>query len=144
MSALHISRDAILVNAFVNHPGVLPNCGFGGARADVTSRINDDDLVFVTDGEAAMIAFHQHDSEWEKHNLFLPSCRGARAIEMGRTIFGWFTEYAQCDLITAQTPFQNRAARWFNRQIGMVSKGFRNSDLLGLVERFEMECARCR
>lgn len=141
MIALAQTRDAALVNSFINDPAVFPHCGFpaGIAWADCSSRIGDDDLVFVTDGGAAMMCFQRRRDGWEKHNLFRAGCRGRAAINVGTVMLDWASEALPTSFVLANTPITNRAARWFNRQIGMMSLGCGVCPLTGPVERFKKD-----
>jgi hypothetical protein len=142
---LAITHDAVLVNSFANDPSVSEGAGFDGQRVDCGPRMLDGDLSFLTDGVAAMMALH-HDGDptlLQKHNLFKTACRGGDAIRMGRAMFVWVAENMGARVVWAQTPIANRKARWFNRQIGMVSRGVTASALLGDVEIFEKEFDQC-
>ena len=80
---------------------------------------------------------------WEKHTLFREACRGRKGIATGVEML----EYAKAKLgarsIWSQTPVSNKRACWFNRQIGMVSHGVAQSELLGPVEHFVTEATSC-
>jgi hypothetical protein len=143
MSSLFASRDPALINRFINDPAVLPYCGFpaGTTWADCTDRIADDDLVFVTDGEAAMMCLQRRAGVWEKHNLFRSGCRGRAAIVVGKAMLDWAWRTLGATVVVASTPSSNRAARWFNRQIGMKSLGVRPSAQFGFVEHFKKDIA---
>lgn len=142
---LGVTHDAVLVNSFANDAAINEGAGFGGQRVDCAPRMLHGDLVFLTDGADAMMALH-HDGDptrLQKHNLFKAGCRGAAAIRMGRAMLEWAASNLGARTVWAQTPVANRKARWFNRQIGMTSRGVIASDLLGDVEIFEKEFVQC-
>lgn len=141
MITLFATRDATLINGFINDPAVLPLCGFpaGTTWADCSDRVADDDIVFVTDGADAMMGFHRQRNGWEKHNIFRPRCRGRAAIETGAAMLVWAFSILDAAVIVANTPIGNRPARWFNRQIGMRSQGLRTSELFEQVEHFRKD-----
>ncbi len=144
-AVLGVTHDAVLVNSFANDPEISRAAGFGGREVDCGPRMLDGDLVFLTDGADAMMALH-HDGDpatLQKHNLFKAGCRGGAAIRMGRAMLEWVAINLGARTVWAQTPVANRKARWFNRQIGMTSRGVVASDLLGDVEIFEKEFVQC-
>jgi hypothetical protein len=142
---LALTQDAALVNSFANDPAISEGAGFGGQVVDCGPRMLDGDLSFLTDGVAAMMALHHNGdpSRLQKHNLFKAGCRGGDAVRMGRAMFAWVGENMGARVVWAQTPIANRKARWFNRQLGMTSRGISASDLLGDVEIFEKELDQC-
>jgi hypothetical protein len=138
---LRLTRDADLVNAFANDPANRPHIGLAVEAGDVdlSAVVARDDVRVVHDGDAMML-FHRTGPAflgiWEKHTLFRLGCRGRAAISMGRVMFAWATlEIAS--VIWSQTPVVNARARWFNRQIGMQSRGVAQSEHFGPVEHFE-------
>ncbi len=96
-----------------------------------------DKCVVLSNGNDAMAAFEQtEERRWQSHTFFLPSCRGRRAIETAKEMLAWMKPYA--DVLWGATPLENRAARWFNRQIGAVPIATDEYEAEGPVEIFEV------
>lgn len=145
MMAVFPTRDAALANSFANDPDILPFCGFpaGTTSIDVSSRIADPDILFVTDGDGAMICFNETPQGWEFHSMFRRSCRGRKAINAALAMFDWLAASAGARVLLGTCPVDNRAVRWFCRMLGMTSLGVADRDGLGAVELFRKELA-CR
>lgn len=133
-------RDAELANRIVADPAVRPNVCYHDDPVDMWPAVRA--CVLLSNGEDAMMAFEQDGEErkWQAHTFFLPTCRGRRAIDTGKEMLAWMMpKYA--DVIWGAAPMKNRAARWFNRQIGGTSIGFDEYEVEGPVEIFEMRVA---
>ena len=130
---MRTTTDTALIDGFMNDPSVYPMIGADG-RPVTAKGCTGADYVWLTEGEAMML-FHRESGGWHKHNLFKAGCRGAAAIKMGKAMLSWFFSNIGTEL-RAETPLINKAARWFNRQIGFRSVGFRNHQIVGPVECF--------
>ena len=143
MSAAPIfaTRDPALANSFANDPDILPWCGFpaGTTSVDVSSRIADPDILFLTDGAGAMICFNQTTRGWEFHSMFRRSCRGRKAIVGALAMFDWLVHNTSARTLLGTCPVENRAVRWFCRQLGMVSTGIHQDGQFGPVELFRKD-----
>lgn len=135
------TRDAALANSFANDPDILPYCGFpeGTQSVDVSDRIADPDILFVTDGDGAMICFNETPEGWEFHSMFRRSCRGKSAINAALSMFDWLADAKGARHLIGTCPVDNRAVRWFCRQLGMASSGISESPAFGPVEIFTKE-----
>lgn len=129
-----------LVNRVSNTPGVRGNICYHGGPMDWAPAFPSDatGVVVLSNGEDACGVFERTgDRAWQAHTLFAASCRGARALAAGRAMVDHMRPIAA--LLWGATPVGNRAARWFNRQLGFVSKGFDVFAAEGAVEIFERE-----
>lgn len=138
------TRDAELVNRFVNDPSVLPYVGFpeGTVRVDIAPLVEKPTTVVITDGrDAMMLLTRTAGNRWEKHNLFRAGCRGRHAITIGKAMLEYAFAVLGAVSVWAQPQVSNRAARWFNRQIGMISQGVGHDPVVGAVEIFERKAA---
>ncbi|WP_010161393.1 hypothetical protein [Sphingomonas sp. PAMC 26617] len=135
------TRDPLLINSFANDPDILPFCGFpaGTAQVDMRSKIANPAIVFVTDGDGAMICFDHTASGWEFHSMFRRSCRGRKAITAALAMFDWLVRATGARFLLGTCPIENQRVRWFCRQLGMTSLGITHSDQFGSVERFRKE-----
>jgi hypothetical protein len=97
------------------------------------------DIVFVTDGDGAMICFNQTPAGWEFHSMFRRSCRGRKAIEAARLMFAWLVGKVGPLTLLGTCPVDNRAVRWFCRALGMSSAGIMANPQFGPVEIFRKE-----
>jgi hypothetical protein len=130
-------RDAALINKVANLTTVHPAIAYHGQPLDWSAAFPAEDtgIVVLSNGADACAAFASTaDRVWQGHTMFAPTCRGSRAIKTGKAIIAWMRPHA--GLIWGATPIQNRAARWFNRQIGGRSAGFDQYDTEGAVEIF--------
>ena len=141
MPTVFATRDPKLANSFANDPDILPFCGFpeGTTHVDVSDRISDSDILFVTDGDAAMICFNQTPEGWEFHSMFRRSCRGGKAIEAASAMFAWLAAKVGAFTLIGVCPIQNRPVRWFCRKLGMASTGVSISDQFGTIETFRKD-----
>jgi hypothetical protein len=142
------TKNPDLLNSFINDPAILPFIGFDASdEVDYSHVLARNDVVAVHSGDEAMMVFHRTGPAcfglWEKHTLFRDNCRGRRGIATGIAMLDYAKNVLGARGIWSQTPVSNRRACWFNRQIGMVSQGFVESDLLGSVEHFVMEHQTC-
>ena len=100
-----------------------------------------DACILLSNGTDALAAFEETaPREWQMHSFFLPSCRGRKAIDTAKEMLAWMIP-ARADRVWGGTPLTNKAARWFNRQIGGASIGFDEFEVEGPVEIFEMRAA---
>ncbi|MEG8058019.1 hypothetical protein QP150_16195 [Sphingomonas sp. 22L2VL55-3] len=137
MDSIRRERDARLLNRLANLPDVRPAVCYHDQPLDWSAAFPAEDtgVVVVSNGCDACAVFASTDPRvWQGHTIFGSTCRGRRAIETGRAIINWMRPHA--DLIWGATPIQNKAARWFNRQIGGRSAGFDQYDTEGAVEIF--------
>ena len=141
MTAIFATRDAVLANSFANDPDILPWCGYpaGTTHVDVSDKVANPDLVFVTDGIGAMICFERDQGEWQFHSMFRRSCRGRKAIDMALAMFRWLADREGAGRIFGVCPINNRAVTWFCRQLGMVLVGTSQHPTIGSVQIFRKE-----
>lgn len=131
--------DIALIDSFINDPSIYPDMGFAEGSGAVSARsfATSADHIWAGDGDRALMLFHRDDGCWFKHNLFRASCRGADALRAGRSLVSWFFAAVGASELRAETPLINRKARWFNRQIGLPSNGYRDHPIVGPVECFK-------
>lgn len=130
-------RDATLINNVANLANVHPAIAYHGQPLDWSAAFPAEDtgVVVLSNGDDACAVFASTAHRvWQGHTVFGPTCRGRRAIETGKAIIAWMRPHA--DLIWGATPIGNRAARWFNRQIGGRPAGFDHYAVEGAVEIF--------
>lgn len=134
---VRLERDAGLINRLANLSTVHPFIAYHGQPLDWSAAFPAENtgVVVLSNGDDACAVFASTaDRVWQGHTIFAPTCRGRRAIDAGKAIIAWMQPHA--DLIWGATPIENRAARWFNRQIGGCAVGFDNYDAEGAVEIF--------
>jgi len=128
--------DAALANKIASHPAVRQNVCHHDDDIDFAPAV--DACILLSNGEDALCAFEETaPREWQMHSFFLPSCRGRKAIDTAKEMLAWIIP-EHGSRVWGGTPIGNRAARWFNRQIGGTSIGFDVFDADGPVELFEM------
>ncbi len=136
-SRIRPEKDAALINRVANLATVHPAIAYHGKPLDWSAAFPAEDtgVIVLSNGDDACAVFASTANRvWQGHTVFGPTCRGRRAIETGRAILDWMRPHA--DLIWGATPIGNRAARWFNRQIGGRPAGFDHYDAEGAVEIF--------
>lgn len=140
-------EDAALIASIVNHPAVRPTIGPGDEDFDPTALIADSKNILLFDEGGGQFFHWKGPGIYEAHSFYL--VRGKDALAKGReAIRLMFDEYGAEKLWRAP-PVENRAARWFNRQLGFRSLGVVQmppgsgySDT-GVCELFEMKGQSC-
>jgi hypothetical protein len=96
-----------------------------------------ENCIILSNGVDAVAAFEEGNLKgiYQAHTMFAPSCRGRLAIEAGRAMLKWMFDHGASGIWGA-TPMSNRAARWFNRQIGGSVVGQDTFEAEGPVELF--------
>ena len=131
--------DAALANRIASDPAVRGNVCYHDGPIDFAPAV--DACILLSNGTDALAAFEETaPREWQMHSFFLPSCRGRKAIDTAKEMLAWMIP-ARADRVWGGTPLTNKAARWFNRQIGGASIGFDEFEVEGPVEIFEMRAA---
>lgn len=133
-----LATDAVLANRIANHPAVRPYLALHGGALDFSPCIGSPDHRVLTNGRDAAAVFEwSAPGVWEGHTLFLPTCRGRRAVETGKAFCAWmFADGA--DILWGNTTSILRHVRWFNRRLGFEPAGIGLHHTLGEVERFVM------
>ena len=133
--------DPTVLNRIANHPEVKPYFGHeeGEIFFDECASLPDDYVLLDNGKDAGAIFEWTGPGIWQGHYLSLPVCRGRAALAEFSRMIDWMFEHEGARLIWGQTPEANRAARWVNRQLGMVSQGFRVHHASGLCELFVVE-----
>jgi hypothetical protein len=125
--------DATQINAILNDPLVRPTIGVEG-QPDATNLLKDARNRLYFDGRGGAIFAWRGPGIYEGHSFF--RARGRDAIRAGRECLDLM---ADARMIWGNTPESNRAARWFNRQLGFRSLGMIDVPELGRCELFVLE-----
>ncbi len=80
--------------------------------------------------------FERERAAWNAH--WLLQSRGREALLVGKAMLKWLFANSDASVIKGLTPLQQRAARWFNRQLGGKSFGIIET-AFGPVELFILE-----
>lgn len=139
-------EDASAIASIVNHPTVRPSVGPGEDDFDPTDLLSDDKNIILFDDGGGQLFHWKGPGIYEAHSFYL--VRGKEALALGReAIRRMFEEYGAEKLWRAP-PVENRAARWFNRQLGFKSLGIVQMPLYysetGVCELFEMRGLSCQ
>lgn len=138
---IRLETDPDLVNRIANQPSVRPFIRPDGGEMDwapaLAHRPSVTGIVVLSNGEDAVAVFEATaigagQQVFRMDTMFAATCRGRRAIDTGKEMLAWMFAHG-ATIIWGATPRVNRAARWFNRQIGGYSTGGDE-----LVETFEM------
>lgn len=126
-------QDVDFINRIANSDAVRPFIRPDGQDMDfapAVGRPTQTGVVFLSNGEDAVAAFEiTADRIYQSHTMFGPTCRGRRAIETAREMVAWMFDHG-ADVVWGSTPRANKAARWFNRQIGAYVIGGDDEDEL--------------
>ena len=126
------TRDAMLIHAMLLHPEVAPNMTW--TLADLEKNLADERHIALIDGVAAAVFEWSAPGVYEAHTIFLPPVRGSLAVERGKALIAAMFGSYGANMLWGATPLANRAARWFNRQIGAVVVGLDGNRELFVVE----------
>jgi hypothetical protein len=147
------THNAIIHNLIANHPRVKPNLVMQGidpessepllffecaARPEHYVLLHNGSHDLDPDANAAMIFEWSAPGVWEQHTMFLPTCRGRKALDAGRQFLRHMFEVEGALMVWGQTPVGNRPACWFNRQLGGKSVGFGEQYSFGECEQFRL------
>jgi hypothetical protein len=140
--------DAAPVNAFCNHPEVLPTLSLGKGVIDVSAAMEDHRNVFMIGVHGGAMFHWSAPGVYDAHDFFLPEGRGTWALRISRAMIGTMFKTHGARMIWAQTPIENRACRMFNRWLGFKSDGVSMVRLMPdadpqEVETFVMERKPC-
>lgn len=124
--------DVAAVADILNDPLVRPTIG-GEGELDPTELISDPRNRLYFDERGGAIFAWRGPGIYEGHSFF--RVRGRDALDAGREALAQMTD---ARMIWGATPEGNRAARWFNRQLGFVSHGMIDTPE-GRCELFVME-----
>lgn len=107
--------DPELANRISNDPSVVGNVSYDGRVIDWSAAV--DTCVVLSNGEDAIQVYEQKARHvWEVMTVFLPSCRGKRALETAHEMRRWMLPYV--DIAFGSVPDRLRQAKWFYRQLG--------------------------
>lgn len=129
--------DPALHNFIANQPGVYgmiapdPLSGEPLDFSELAARPDDYVLLHYGD-DAAMVFEWSAAGVYEMHTMFMPTCRGKKALEAGRAMVRYMFEDIDAFMLWGQTPTIYKAAIWFNRQLGGNLLERRTTTHLGL------------
>lgn len=133
--------SAELHNRVVNHPSVKPYFGKTDGPVDVSSLLDEPEnyvLLAASDDAVGILEWSAPDI-WQAHYAMLPACRGRAAVAAAKAMTGYMFEHEGARAVWGQTPLKNKGARWLNRQVGCLSKGFVDRAADGPCELFWLE-----
>jgi len=137
--------DASYVSAIINHPTVRPTVGPGDDDVDLTDLIADQNNIILFDEGGGQLFHWKGPGIYEAHSFYL--VRGRAALRRGREAIRLMFEEYGAEKLWRAPPIENRAARWFNRQLGFQSLGIvqmtEGYSETGVCELFEMKGLPC-
>ncbi len=128
--------DVPAVADLLNDPLIRPTIE-GEGVLDPTALILDRRNVCLFDDEGGALFAWRGPGIYEGHSFF--KVRGRKAIQAGKAILALMFDNYSARMIWGATPEGNRAARWFNRQLGFRSLGPIDTPESGLCELFVLE-----
>lgn len=129
--------DAAFVNRVVNDDAVRPFLDYRGIDEPMDWTDVVEKCVVLSNGQDAVAAFEELQPRiFQAHLMFLPTCRGERAINTARDMLEWLRPDA--DIVWGAGPQKNRAVRWFARHLGFAKVQDDVYEAEGPVELFAM------
>jgi hypothetical protein len=125
--------EADKVNELLNDQAIRPTL-LGEGYLDATGLLKDENNRCYMDERGGSMFRWAGPGIYEGHSFF--RVRGREALEAGRECL---FQMSDARIIWGATPLQNRAARWFNRQLGFKSQGEISIPLQGRCELFSLE-----
>lgn len=136
-------EDAPIIHGIINHPTVRPTIGPGEEEFDPTDLIADGKNILLFDDGGGQFFHWRGPGIYEAHSFYL--VRGRAALDLGREAIRQMFEVYGAEKLWRAPPVENRAARWFNRQLGFKSLGI--VEMIGYgegqCELFEMRGLSC-
>lgn len=130
--------DVPALAELLNDPLIRPTIG-GEGELDPTDIISDRRNICFFDQRGGAVFAWRGPGIYEGHSFF--RVRGREAIRLGSSLIHMMADGYQARMIWGATPLDNRAARWFNRQLGFQSLGEIDMPESGLCELFILENA---
>lgn len=130
------------LNSLMARPEIAPMIGLAPGDPILTDDIYKCPDVYTVlsneDYTAVTIWEEQSLGSYQGHTLFSNLVRGRDAIILGKEMIQWMLANKQPILLWGQTPIDNKAARWFNRQVGLKPFSYKTNHhwLVGPVEYF--------
>lgn len=114
------THDPEILNKIINDAAVLPYVRVANEEyLDVTEILSDSRNICLLSEYGGFFCVYLGDGIYEGHTQFLPEGRGRRAIAVGKEAIEFMFNIIGAKKIIGYTPLDNRAARMFNRLIGM-------------------------
>jgi hypothetical protein len=124
---IHRTFDPTIFNTLANLPDIRETFQHHqpiGTTLDFTSLIDDPHNIFLTNGiDACAYYIRTSPVSLDGHSIAAPSIRGKLAVAIGKACLEWLWQNTDASIITGSTPVELRAARLFNRLIGLKSIG---------------------
>lgn len=125
---MHRSFDPeVMRRASEPYPELIP------PDTDFQAWLSDTNNVMLADGDSVGLAVHEYPGVYTGHYFFRVG--GRQALNLARSMMEWMVENKGAKAFTGITPADNKAARWFNRNLGFTSFGLVDS-ARGLHEMF--------
>jgi hypothetical protein len=125
--------DIPAVAELLNDPLIRPTIG-GEGELDPSELIEEPLNRIYFDDRGGGVFIWRGPGIYEGHSFF--RVRGRDAIRAGNEALSLI---ADARMVWGLTPESNRAARWFNRQLGFRSTGMFDTRTLGRCELFVLE-----
>lgn len=81
--------------------------------------------VMLVEGDSVGLAVHEYPGVYTGHYFFRVG--GRKALNLAREMMNWMIDNQGAKAFTGITPADNKAARWFNRNLGFTSYGLIDS-----------------
>ena len=116
--------DSSLLNEVINHPDIFPFVMVEDWDAvDMSIFFDSPNNICLMSEGGGFVAAYVDEGIYEVHSLFLPNYRGSYAIRMAKEGIAYMFDIAGAKRLIGYTPVANKAARRFNRLVGMKVKG---------------------
>ena len=135
--------DANVVNHIVNtNPKIMESIQYDPAEGPFDLQPYCEAVfscILMDNRKDAAAFFHWSSPQiWQAHTVFGTTCRGRAAINTAKDMLREMFTVWDAEQIWGQTPIDNRAAHWFNRQIGAEYLGEDVHHTIGDVLNFRI------
>jgi hypothetical protein len=116
------TRSYILANAIVNHPDIRPTLESGSQYLDSRELISDPDNLVYAGEEGIVIFTFLRPGLFRGHIGLLAHARGKAGLAAASAVLDDMATRFESFAVVAGVPLQLRAARWFCKMLGFVTK----------------------
>lgn len=140
---VHILTDIDRLLWILKQPEVFPFTGFENYDSIDPGKFIGEKITILTNEYENAVSIWEEvlPGIFEAHSLFTNDCRGREAIKVGKDMIEWMILHKDPLLLLGQTPIGNRAANWWNRQVGFTYLGDTHEPTLGLVSIYGIAVA---
>lgn len=121
---MHRIFNPDILNDVINHPEIFPFVTVENMESvDMSVFFDSPDNICLMSEGGGFVCAYVDEGIYEIHSLFLPRYRGRYALKAAQEGIAYMFEIIGATKLIGYTPVENKAARRFNRLVGMKIKG---------------------